>query len=77
MAKVEFKINVHGSETACSYEVTGEGVKTITVVTPFGTETTGLGGLPTDVLATRIAEKLALRTAAAEPSKSSRDRNRR
>ena len=65
MAKVDFKITVNDVAIACSYEVTGEGVKMITVVTPFGAETTGLGGLPTDILATRIATKLARRTAAA------------
>ena len=45
MAKVEFKINMSGCDIACTYEVIGDGVKMITVVTPFGTETTGLGGL--------------------------------
>jgi hypothetical protein len=72
MAQVQFNIDLNGSAAACSYEVVGDGVKTITVVTPFGTETTGLGGLPTEILAHRIAEKLARRSAA-EPLDFSRD----
>ena len=75
MAKVDFKIQVGGKETACTYEVVGDGVKTITVTTPFGVETTGLGGLPSDVLARKLAQKMVLRAEAAEPGDFSRTRS--
>jgi hypothetical protein len=63
----EFEITHNGARHACSYEISGGNIKTLTVVTPFGAEASGLGGMPPDILARSLAEKMARRASAAEP----------
>ena len=67
MEKGKFEMEFQGSRHSCTFEISGGSIKTLTVITPFGTESAGLGGLPAETLARRLAEKMAQRATAAEP----------
>ena len=67
MATSQFEIRHDGARHACTYEISGGSIRTLTVTTPFGAEASGLGGLPPETLARNIAEKMARRASAAKP----------